>query len=57
MFKIFSTCICWCVTELNYKMHCATIKIFTGLVVRDLKIVSLSWGGYVKLYVHIAIFS
>ena len=20
-------CICWCVTEINYKMHVATIKI------------------------------
>jgi len=20
-------CICWCVTEINNKMHCATIKI------------------------------
>ena len=23
-------CFCWCVTEINYKIHGATIKIFTG---------------------------
>ena len=23
-------CICWCVTEINYKMHGATIKIQQG---------------------------
>ena len=29
-------CICWCVTEINYKMHGATVKI-------------ISWGN-LKVY-------
>ena len=37
-------CICWCVAEINYKMHCATIKIggtfahFCTLAVRPVAI-------------------
>jgi len=25
-------CICWCVTEIKYKMHGATIKIIIGIL-------------------------
>jgi len=28
-------CICWCVTEINYKIHGATIKIITKVVIKQ----------------------